>query len=612
MVGCVKSNSESDPFRQAVSALNSGKTADVAVPALTRGPERVACFRMNDIRRRLRALSNTLSKDDDGYDAWLEQADLVEFLEKNAEEEKTIVYASMLTSTSMLQGILILSALVPQTDVDPSDVDDDLLAWSCVVPKAAWSVCQSGSEAFIEPWWSDNDSQSLRKAESLVFTRGFDGVPGYGSYVEIPQKFSHAFGLHYMEERKAWCRLDRRGDIENIVEIVDFFSDDSGSGNDERSGRAVLFDRGCLEEYAAMTGTVLVRMFDCDRGLTWGISGYEHQERRSPETGIFYRYGVARDPDASYVKGVQVVPVAIPQEEVAERFRKRYGFGDEPHREKFIASVGFRDYEKTEEIPCDDRSLKSAFFRPEVLSRYKADPEKYFFEELSIYCRNAWHLEFYDVNEAGQVHCFLRHLVHLPKEEQLHWKNHNEKPKAPISDRAKNRLRGEPDSEEQCGPLQSVKEKLRCLRCAWWKMRSPDALDRAQYPIPESKEDWKNEIKALDQLIVEGFEEKWLREKAKSLGRSPELRFRSLKLVEECLVGLGFEEEHARSIVAPFSELHNMRNKFEHAEGEEARNLTKKAMKDHGGYRAHYKDLTDRCDEALGTLMEAFLDPKME
>lgn len=575
----------------AVSASNSGKTADLAAPALTRGPERVACFRMNDIRRRLFALSNTPSKDDDGYGAWLKQADLVEFLEKNAEEEKTVVYASM------LPGILIFSAFVPQTDVDPSDVDDDLLAWSCVVPRAAWSV--SGSGTFIEPWWSDNDSQSLRKAEPLVFTRGFEGVPGYESYVEIPQKFSHAFRLHYMEERDAWCRLDRRNDIEDIVEIVDFPSNDSGSGNDERGGRAVLFDRSALEEYAAMTGTVLVRMFDCDRGLTLGISNYESGKTRSPETGIFYRYGVARDPDASYTKGVQVVPVAIPQEEVAERFRKRRGFDDEPHRERFIASFGFRDYEKTEEILCDDRSWKSAFFRPEVLSRYKADPEKYSFEELSIYCRgNVWRLE-YDVNEAGQVHCLLRHLVHLPKEEQLHWKNHNEKPKAPIS-------------EEQCGPLQSVKEKLRCLRCAWWKMRSPDALDRAQYPIPGLKEDWKNEIKALDQLIVEGFEEKWLREKAKSLGRKPEPRFRSLKLVEECLAGLGFEEDHARSIVAPFSELHDMRNKFEHAEGKEARNLAKKARKYPGGYRAHYKDLAAGCDEALGTLTEAFRDPKME
>ena len=554
---------------------------------------------MNNVCRRLRDLSRPPSRDGEDYDAWLEQADLVEFLEKNAEEEKTVVYACV-------PDLLILSVLVPQADIDPPDVKD-LLGWSCVIPETAWSVCQPGSETFIEPWGSHNDGKSLRKAEPLVFLRGFDGVSGYESYVEILQKFSHVFGLHYMEERKAWCRLDGWGDIENVVEVVDFSSNDFGSGNDKGSIWAVLFDRGCLEEYAAMTGTLLVRMFDCERHLTRGIPKYEYGEVRSPETGIFYRCGVAKDPDASYTRGVQIVPVAISQEEVSKRFRKRHGFDNEPHREKFIASGGFRDYEKTEEIPCDYRSLKSAFFRPEVLSRYRADPEKYSLEEFSIYCRNAWDLEFYDINEAEQVHSFLRHLIRLPKEEQRYWKQFNEKPKAPISGRAKNRL-GMPDSAGH-SPLRSIKNKLRHLRCAWWKMRSPVALARAQYPIPKLKEDWKNQITHLDQLIVEGFDEKWLCKKAKSLGRSPKPTFRSLKLLVECLVGLGFEEDHARSIVAPFFELHDMRNKFEHAGGKEALNLTKKAMKDHGGYRAHYRDLAARCDESLEKLMEAFESP---
>lgn len=554
---------------------------------------------MNNVCKRLRDLSRPPSGDGD-YDAWLEQTDLVEFLEENAEEEKTVVYAGM-------PDLLILSVLVPHADVDPPDVDD-LLGWSGF-PGSAYAAWESESRSDLQVELSlkgYSSSRSLSRGEPLVFNRNLEGVPECSSYVEILQKFSHVFDLHYMEGRKVWCRLDRLGDIEKVVELIDFSLEDIGPWYEKRSGRAVLFDRGCLEEYAAMTGTVLVRMFDCGRRLlAREIPEYESGEIRSHETGIFYRCGVAKDPDASYTRGVQIVPVAISQKEVAERLRKRCGFDNEPHREKFIASSGFRDYEKTEEIPCDYRSLKSAFFRPEVLSRYKADPEKYSFEELSIYCRNAWHLEFYDINEAGQVHCFLRHLIYLPKEEQLYWKQFNEKPKAQISDRAKNKLSGTPGSAEH-NPLGSIKNKLRGLRCPWWKMRSPVALDRAQYPIPESKQDWKNEIKALDQLIVEGFDEKCLREKAKSLGRSPEPAFRSLKLLVECLVGLDFEEDHARSIVAPFSELHEMRNKFEHAEGKEALNLTKKAMKDHGDYRAHYMDLAARCDETLQTLMKAF------
>ena len=575
-------------------------------------PERVACSRMNNVCKRLCDLSRSPSRDSEDYDAWLEQADLVEFLEKNAEEEKTVVYAS--GSTFYASGwstLLVLSVLVPQADIDPPDVKD-LLGWSCVIPETAWSVCQSGSKTFIEPWGSHNDGKSLRKAGPLVFMRGFDGVPGYESYVEILQKFSHVFGLHYMEERKAWCRLDGRGDIENVVEVVDFSSDDFGSGNDKGGGRAVLFDRGSLEEYAAMTGTVLVRMFDCDRHLTREIHEYESGEIRSPETGIFYRCGVAKDPDASYTRGVQIVPVAICQEEVSERFRKRRGFDDESHREKFIASIGLGEYERTEEVPCDPRSRKSAFFRPEVLLKYKSYPEKYSFEEHSIGCRNIWTLEFYDFNEADQVHCFMRHLVRLPEDEQLHWKQFNEKPEAPISDLAESKLSGRIPSENS--PLSSIKRKLHGLQLPWWKMRSHRALDRAKYPIPgpEFEEDWRKEITHLDQLIVEGFDKKWLRKRAKSLGRSPALNYGSLKLVEECLVGLEFGKDDAHSIVVPFYELHDMRSKFSHIEGEDARNLKKEALEEHRGYRRHYKNLAARCDESLEKLVEAFQDPRME
>ena len=48
--------------------------------------------------------------------------------------------------------------------------------------------------------------------------------------------------------------------------------------------------------------------------------------------------------------------------------------------------------------------ITPAFFRPEVLQRYKSDPTKYTLEERSISCRGTWSLQTYDINEAGQVH----------------------------------------------------------------------------------------------------------------------------------------------------------------------------------------------------------------
>ena len=107
--------------------------------------------------------------------------------------------------------------------------------------------------------------------------------------------------------------------------------------------------------------------------------------------------------------------------------------------------------------------------------------------------------------------------------------------------------------------------------------------------------------------MVEGFEEKWLRKRAEALGRPHTPMHRSLKLVEECLIGLGHEEDHARAITAPLHEAHYLRSKVKgHASGQEATEIRKKALRDHGTYRKHYEALCARCDEAMRTIHEAF------
>jgi hypothetical protein len=80
--------------------------------------------------------------------------------------------------------------------------------------------------------------------------------------------------------------------------------------------------------------------------------------------------------------------------------------------------------------------LSPAFFKPEVLLKYKADRDKYTVSERDVYCRSAWCLKGIDVNEAGQVHAYICDLRDLPYAEQLHWFSFNEPPKASISKRA--------------------------------------------------------------------------------------------------------------------------------------------------------------------------------
>lgn len=134
--------------------------------------------------------------------------------------------------------------------------------------------------------------------------------------------------------------------------------------------------------------------------------------------------------------------------------------------------------------------MRPAFFRPEVLSKYKADSDKYTLGDSSISCRGAWHLDTYDVNEAGQVHTYLVYLRKLPYEEQLDRKAHNEPPKGPISERAR-RADFEGRWTFDYDPLISLRDALRGLReqmVPWWTLRSDDLIEQVHYPVTEGAE----------------------------------------------------------------------------------------------------------------------------
>jgi hypothetical protein len=274
------------------------------------------------------------------------------------------------------------------------------------------------------------------------------------------------------------------------------------------------------------------------------------------------------------------------------------------------------------EITCDPKSLANyfvesdlpyeitpAFFRPEVLLKYKSQPDKYEVRDRSIACRNAWHLKTYDINEAGQVHTYLTYLGSLPYEEQLYWKSFNEAPKAPISERALTTdFKGEVFVEYD--PLASLKQILRRLgetEAPWWHFRSRRLIEQVNYPVTPSVDEWANDLLALDKLLIEGFDEAWLREKARELGRSPDVRLRALKLLEECLIGLGFEEEHAKEIMTPFHEVHNLRSKMKsHFGGEEARKMRAEILVAHGTFRKHFEVLCTKCDGSVRKIAKVF------
>lgn len=545
-----------------------------------------------------------------GFKTWIQQGDIIPFLEKEIEDENIIIYAA-------LPFAFIHAVLIPNVHLD-EPVIEDLLSWSHN-PYSTWGLVASSDDVWIEGPLAGSRSKTLSEGEQIIFIRPFDGDKSRKRYIELDQKISHVLELHYISERNAWCRLDQHGDIEDVVKVLEL--------NDlpkKDTGIIVTMNRNVLGEFASAGNYSLCRMFDFtrykrDSFLGWG--GENNPARFSNEVDIFGKLVFYKE-YGSYSRGIQVKNISVPKEKVLGEIWGNYSSEKKKQYATFIAN----DWKnkRITEISCAPSCLANyftesdlpfeltpAFFKPEVLLKYKSDREKYQLEDRSISCRGAWYLETFDINDAGQIHTYLIYLSHLPYEEQLHWKQFNEVPKAPLSKRA---IATDFEGQwyDEYDPLYSLKDKLEKLYKAdvgWWTLRGEDTLKKVLYPYTSSSDEWADEILNLDQLIVEGFDEKWLRQKAKELDRNPDIKLRALKLMEECLIGLGFEEDHAHKIMSPFHDAHNLRSILKgHANGDEASKLKKQTLQEFGTFRQHFMHLCGSCDESLETIIKAFVN----
>lgn len=545
---------------------------------------------------------------EDAFQGWLEGRDAIEFLKQNADHDDLVVYAT--------PGCTFIHAvLVPSSNVEPPDVED-LLSWNFNA-YSSWGVdVTSGPEPSyrLSAPFEHDSSKTFSGGHKLIFPRSFEGIVGGDKgYWEVLQQFVHVFGLHFLQERSAYCWLDKRGDVEDVIRILRFSRNQGGGG-----GTVITFKRQIVDEWMLLTGTRLVRTFDFTRYRSPGFFGWSdavQRPRRVEEESIYHRT-VVEPGHASYVRGCQIIGPRS-----TTNLARRFGWATDDPKEH-ASFIGF-DWKNNEvrEISCAPDAtanyftkselpfeVSPAFFRPDVLLKYKADSDKYKLEDRSISCRSTWHLQTYDINDAGQVHTYIVYLRDLPYEEQLHWKAYNEKPRGLISRRSLSTdFKGEWDQEYE--PLASLKQAVVDLDRAnapWWRLRSEKLLEQTHLPVTVSADEWANELLHLDQLVVEGFEEKWLRDKASSLGRKPPANFKSLKLIEECLVGLRFEGDHAHRITAPLHQLHLYRTKVKgHASGEDSVALRRAALSEYGTYRKHFQALCARCDESVRAIVDA-------
>jgi hypothetical protein len=177
------------------------------------------CFQLEDHMKpfRIADLKKVNEIPSDDSQSWLVNAEgSIDFLRLNAESDDIVIYASG-------SSILVHGVLAPTANLTPPD-GDDLQNNNIPMPDDSWRIQQvwgggEGHRMYLEAPLSSS-SKSFQGGEKLIFRRSFTGVTEGPSTIELSQKLIHSLDLHYMPERTAYCRLDSRGDIEDVIKVA--------------------------------------------------------------------------------------------------------------------------------------------------------------------------------------------------------------------------------------------------------------------------------------------------------------------------------------------------------------------------------------------------------
>lgn len=532
---------------------------------------------------------------DDAFREWTRAGKHLDFLVENAKANEVVIYGS--GSYSFVHSLIVpLDKLTPPKEAD-------LLKWSSNPYTSAASYVYGGGrdDIWIERGDNHTGSKALDAGMHLVYGRDFEGWSGKDRrYFELNQEYTHLTAIHWRPEHASYCKFDGNGDLRHVVSI----------SNQQKPHPDVILVSAAwpeLEEYLAISESALVRMFDFMLLKRDAFSGWpdgpETIHRVTPD--FFYRQKIAGN--AAYSRGVQIVRPRQTPAEAAQGVkdgwsRKKDGryveFIAHDWRNKVIAKISTDPTATTNYFVAESNDkpfeLSPAYFRPEVLLKYKGDKEKYRVEERSIHCRVAWYLKGYDVNEAGQVHAYICDLRALPYEEQLHWLSYNEAPKTDISERAFiNDFKGEWVTFMH--PLQEIRQILQRWRndkADWWKLRDSVLFDAINAPVTSSRDEWAEAFMDLSKLVAEGFDVSAIRGRLDHLGVQYDPKEQSIALLERLVAhathGSSTRLEGLRTVQKIRSVVKG------HSGGSEANKLATEAISEHGGFPEHYREICSR------------------
>ena len=546
------------------------------------------------------------------FSEWVKAEGHLGFLRRNAGADELVIYASS-------KYTFIHAVAVANDQLTPVD-QQDLLRWNFVDPFrsiASYAANVIGGErddVWIERGLSGTDTKTLEDAVQLIFGRTFEGWtrPGY-TYYELHQEYAHLQEIHWRPEAWAYCRFNKHGDLDHVVSMTN--REDKASNMD-----LVSFKWEPLEEYLAVSNTSLVRMFEFDFTLCrqpGGVSGCSAAPEReiieSPD--LFYRQKIMPD-RAVYTRGVQIIrPRRSPQTIFTsikdgwfgEKNKQYVEFIARDWRNQRVTKISTDPKATTNYFEAEGNELpfetSPVFFRPEVLRKYQTDHDKYTVGGGYVSCRAAWYLRGIGVNEAGQIHTYIRYLRDLPYEEQSYWRAFNEPPETGISESAVIRdFLGQPLPANFCvQPLEqvlSIVGRWHNNKVAWWTLRNDKLFGYVNVPLTTSRDEWTKAFQNLANLVVEGFETKAIRGRLDTARVLYENEDKTLALLEKFLTANAGEIQKLECLRT----VHHLRSIFAHANGSKAEQLAHDALMKHETFANHFQHVCAQVADELDAI----------
>jgi hypothetical protein len=546
-------------------------------------------------------------EDPQAFSEWINAEAHLSFLRQNAQADELVIYTSG-------EYTFINTVVVPNDRLTPIN-RMDLMRWS-LNPYKSIAGYASGwglGDVWLERGLSGTDTTTLEGALQLIFGRTFEGWSGPGEdYYELHQEYAHLTRIHWRPERRAYCRFDERGDLDPVVSVTTQEAKGSNLA-------LVSFKWEPLEEYLAVSHASLVRMFDFTLLRRSGLSGWSvgAPEEFQESDHFFYKRKVMPG-YAAYTRGVQIIRSRRDEKAIFTAMKQGWSGTKENKYAEFkaydwrndrITNISTDPRASTNYGDAKDNSLpyelSPAFFSPEVLSKYKADRDKYTIDERGISCRGAWRLKGIDVNEAGQLHAYICDLRSLPYAEQLYWFSFNEPPKASISERAiANDFEGRWEAfMEPLGKVLSIVRRWRDEVVPWWTLRADKLLERVNTPLTTSRDEWAEAFMDLAKLVVEGFEMKPIRGQLDAA--QDKRQDQTITLLEKLL-----NKDNTSGNILRFDGLRTvqfLRTKVKgHVGGSESDQLVHDALMKHETFANHFRHVCTQVANELETIEKLF------